>query len=63
MSLPRKTTLKSLSYRITRHDSIHGKKKAFPVSCEQPALKHVEKVLRYQELPLLRGHIHYASAL
>ena len=39
------------------------KKKAFPVSCEQPALKHVEKVLRYQELPLLRGHIHYASAL
>ena len=37
------------------------KKKAFPVSCEQPALKDVEKVLRYQELPLLRGHMHYAS--
>lgn len=38
-------------------------KKSISVSCEQPALKHVEKVLRCQELPLLRGHIHYASAL
>ena len=40
-------------------------KNAIPVSCEQPAFKDVEKVLRNQELPLLRllrGHIHYASA-
>ena len=39
-------------------------KKAIPVSCEQPAFKDVEEVLRNQELPLLRllrGHIHYAS--
>ena len=41
-------------------------KNAIPVSFGQPAFKDVEKVLRNQELPLLcllRGHIHYASAL